>query len=56
MVCDRGTFIGTLWGDEERAMKQVVEMAQGGVLMIDEAYLLNGKNENDPERLSCNCS
>ena len=27
VVCDRGTFIGTLWGDEERAMKQVVEMA-----------------------------
>lgn len=45
VICDRGTFIGTLWGDEERAMKQVVEMAQGGVLMIDEAYLLNGKNE-----------
>lgn len=46
-----GTFIGTLWGDEERAMKQVVEMAQGGVLMIDEAYLLNGKNENDPGKI-----
>ena len=51
VVCDRGTFIGTLWGDEERAMKQVVEMAQGGVLMIDEAYLLNGKNENDPGKI-----
>lgn len=51
VICDRGTFIGTLWGDEERAMKQVVEMAQGGVLMIDEAYLLNGKNENDPGKI-----
>jgi SpoVK/Ycf46/Vps4 family AAA+-type ATPase len=51
VVCDRGTFIGTLWGDEERAMRQVLEMAQGGVLMIDEAYLLNGKNDNDPARL-----
>ena len=51
VVCDRGTFIGTLWGDEERSMKQVLEMAKGGVLMIDEAYLLNGKHENDPGRL-----
>ena len=51
VVCDRGSFIGTLWGDEERAMKQVLDMAQGGVLMIDEAYLLNGKHENDPGKL-----
>ena len=51
VVCDRGTFIGTLWGDEERSMKQVLKMAQGGVLMIDEAYLLARKNENDPGRL-----
>lgn len=51
VVCDRGTFIGTLWGDEERSMKQVLEMARGGVLMIDEAYLLNGKHEHDPGRL-----
>ena len=51
VVCDRGTFIGTLWGDEERAMRQVLDMASGGVLMIDEAYLLNGKNDNDPGKL-----
>lgn len=51
VVCDRGTFIGTLWGDEERSIRQVVEMAQGGVLMVDEAYLLNGKHENDPGKL-----
>lgn len=51
VVADRGTFIGTLWGDEERSVRQVLEKAQGGVLMIDEAYLLNGKHENDPGRL-----
>jgi len=51
VVCNRGTFIGTLWGDEERAVRQVLEMAQGGVLMIDEAYLLNGKHDNDPGKL-----
>ena len=32
-------------------MRQVLEMAKGGVLMIDEAYLLNGKHENDPGKL-----
>ena len=51
VVCDRSTFIGTLWGDEERSMKQVLEMSKGGVLMVDEAYLLNGKHENDPGKL-----
>ena len=48
VACDRGTFIGTLWGDEERSVRQVLEKAQGGVLMIDEAYLLNTKNDHDP--------
>ena len=51
VVCDRGTFIGTLWGDEERSMRQVLEMAKGGVLMIDEAFLLNGSNTNDPGKM-----
>lgn len=51
VMCDRGTFIGTLWGDEERSMRQVLDMAKGGVLMIDEAYLLNGKHESDPGKL-----
>ena len=51
VVCDRSTFIGTLWGDEERSVNQVVEMAKGGVLMIDEAYLLNGKNTQDPGKI-----
>ena len=32
-------------------MNQVLEMAKGGVLMIDEAYLLNGKHETDPGKL-----
>ena len=51
VVCDRSTFIGTLWGDEERAMRQVVDLARGGVLMLDEAYLLNGQNTNDPGKM-----
>ena len=51
VICDRGTFLGTLWGDEERSARQVLDMAKGGVLMIDEAYLLNSPNSNDPGKL-----
>ena len=51
VVCDRSTFIGTLWGDEERSVQQVAEMARGGVLMIDEAYLLCSTHEHDPGRI-----
>lgn len=51
VVCDRSTFLGTLWGDEERAIRHVLERAQGGVLMIDEAYLFNTKNDHDPGKL-----
>ena len=29
VVCDRSTFLGTLWGDEERATNQVIDMAKG---------------------------
>ncbi len=51
VMCDRSTFIGSLWGDEERIVHQVVDMARGGVLMIDEAYLLATENEKDPGRI-----
>jgi len=51
IVCNRGTFVGTNWGDEERSVNQVVEMARGGVLMIDEAYLLSTQHPNDPGKL-----
>lgn len=51
VVCDRSTFIGTLWGDEERSTRQVIDIAKGGVLMIDEAYLLNSSNPHDPGKM-----
>ena len=50
VVCDRGSFIGTLWGDTERAVEGIVEQARGGVLLIDEAYLLYGTDDRDPAR------
>jgi hypothetical protein len=51
VVCNRGTFIGCYWGDEERSVNKVVELAKGGVLMIDEAYMLDSNGSNDPGRL-----
>ena len=51
VATDRGTFIGKHWGDEEDNVRQAIDLARGGVLMIDEAYLLNSKNEQDPGKL-----
>ncbi len=52
VVCDRSTFVGTHWGDEEKAVRVVMQMARGGVLMIDEAYQLMGDmHPHDPGRL-----
>lgn len=48
VVASRSTFLGTNFGDEEKAVHSVLEAARGGVLMIDEAYLLNPPHPNDP--------
>ena len=51
VLCSRKDFVGTRWGDEERVVRQAIEEAQGGVLMIDEAYQLNSSNPWDPGKL-----
>ncbi len=52
VVCDRGTFVGTHWGDEEKAVDAVLQIARGGVLMVDEAYQLIGtQHPNDPGQM-----
>lgn len=51
VVAGRGVFVGCNWGDEERLVREIVAMAQGGVLMIDEAYLLNSDHKSDPGKL-----
>lgn len=51
VVCNRATFLGPNWGDEETAIRQAMKAAKGGVLMIDEAYLLNSGHPNDPGKL-----
>lgn len=38
-------------GDEERSARQIIDMAKGGVLMIDETYLLNCSQSHP--RTSC---
>lgn len=48
VVASRSTFLGTNFGDEEKAVHAVLNAARGGVLMIDEAYLLNPPHPNDP--------
>ena len=48
VVASRSTFLGTNFGDEEKAVHAVLNAAKGGVLMIDEAYLLNPPHPNDP--------
>lgn len=50
VVCTRASFIGPRWGDEEAKTNICLDLAKGGVLFIDEAYLLNGNHPNDPGR------
>lgn len=51
VVAGRHTFVGDKWGDEERTVTQALEAARGGVLMIDEAYMLCSSHPTDPGRL-----
>lgn len=48
VVCTRASFLGTRWGDEEAKTNIILGLAKGGVLFIDEAYLLNTSNPSDP--------
>lgn len=51
VVCNRGSFVGNLFGDEESSVNIAIRQARGGVLMIDEAYLLNSSHHADPGKL-----
>ncbi len=51
VICNRGTFVGNLFGDEESSVSVALREAKGGVLMIDEAYLLNSNHHADPGKL-----
>ena len=51
VVADRSTFSGDSFGDEEEIVTKLLEMAKGGILMIDEAYLLQGVHREDPSQM-----
>lgn len=51
VLANRGSFVGTKWGSEEKNVRKVLKIAQGGVLLIDEAYLLVTAHKDDPGRL-----
>lgn len=51
VVADRRTFIGRQFGCEEENVQKCVNAAKGGVLLIDEAYLLVGNHHEDPGQM-----
>ena len=44
----RQAFVGSLFGEEEKNVDKLLRLAQGGVLMIDEAYTLMAPHKDDP--------
>lgn len=44
----RQAFVGSLFGEEEKNVDKLLKLAQGGVLMIDEAYTLMTPHKDDP--------
>ena len=48
IVCDRTNLLGNCHGDEEVVVRALLRQAKGGVLVIDEAYQLNGAHPADP--------
>lgn len=51
VIASRGSFIGQNFGSEEQRVRQVLKMAQGGCLFIDEAgQLVNHPHPHDPGR------
>ena len=51
IVADRAAFSGEYFGDEEAVVTELLNMSRGGILMIDEAYLLEGVHHEDPSQL-----
>lgn len=52
VMTTRSTYVGQHWGMEEERVDRVFEMSEGGVLVIDEAYMLMGAgHREDPAKL-----
>lgn len=51
VVADRSVFVGDCFGDTEAILNELINYSQGGVLMFDEAYLLEGNHPSDPNQM-----
>ena len=51
VVADRKVFTGDCFGDTEDILRELIKYSEGGVLMFDEAYLLEGTHPNDPNKM-----
>lgn len=51
VVVDRGTLACEYFGETEMIINQLLDMSQGGILMFDEAYLLEGSHRDDPNKM-----
>lgn len=51
VVADRNIFTGENFGNTEEMIPQLLEMSKGGILMFDEAYLLEGTHPHDPNKM-----
>ena len=51
VVVDRNTLACEYFGEMEMIMTQLLNMSKGGLLMFDEAYLLEGSHRDDPNKM-----
>lgn len=48
IVCSRSAFTSRFYGGEERNVRSLLKLSNGGTLVIDEAYTLLSPDERDP--------
>lgn len=51
VVADRKIFTGDCFGDTEDILRELINYSEGGILLFDEAYLLEGTHPNDPNKM-----
>lgn len=51
VMVDRTVFTGDCFGDTEDILRELVKYSEGGVMMIDEAYTLEGCHDEDPNKM-----
>lgn len=51
VVADRNALACEYFGETEQIVAQLLKMSKGGILMFDEAYLLEGSHRDDPNKM-----